>query len=214
MSERLFTILQDPAPGSALIREVGRDGLPELPFLNLAATIPAGPKEWHSGSVIQHLARCMTAVAGDPLAVWMALCHDCGKLTTPEALWPHHYGHEIRGALLAAVWAEGLPPEYREAGTLASLAHMRAPRYPAMKPGKSLKLLRTIFTSSYGPQLLRVVDADSRSRVSQLLISHWIQIAGLPEDRQLEKLCKLKAELRKATRPGVEGEKKGRATRE
>ncbi|MDE5833873.1 MAG: tRNA nucleotidyltransferase, partial [Desulfovibrio sp.] len=77
------------------------DGLPEfvvacpgvLTLLEKARDIPAGPKAYHSGSVLIHLARCMNETAGDHMAVWMALCHDSGKLTTPASMLPHHYNH-------------------------------------------------------------------------------------------------------------------------
>ena len=50
----------------------------------------------------------MDAVAGDGLAVWMALAHDAGKLTPPRVLWPHHYGREERGEVLARQWTARL----------------------------------------------------------------------------------------------------------
>ena len=39
----------------------------------------------------------MDRCAGHPLAVWMGLCHDLGKVRTEEAILPHHYGHELKG---------------------------------------------------------------------------------------------------------------------
>lgn len=51
--------------------------------LHNADTIPAGPPQYHRGTVLEHIARVMDSVAGDPLAVWMALCHDLGKVSTP-----------------------------------------------------------------------------------------------------------------------------------
>ncbi|MBO4301470.1 MAG: hypothetical protein J5861_07705, partial [Desulfovibrio sp.] len=80
-------ILNSATPGDALAKAVSRheDWLPS--FLVDADTVPAGPLAYHSGSVLKHITRCMDAVAGDPLTVWMALAHDAGKLTTPSSLW-------------------------------------------------------------------------------------------------------------------------------
>ena len=45
-----------------------------------ARHIPAGPAQWHANSVLGHSLRLMDELAGDALAVWMALCHDLGKI--------------------------------------------------------------------------------------------------------------------------------------
>ena len=66
-----------------------------------ARYIPAGPVKWHANSVLGHSLRLMDELAGDAMAVWMALCHDLGKIGTDPALLPHHYGHEVRGVPLA-----------------------------------------------------------------------------------------------------------------
>lgn len=205
--ELLLSLLSAPTPGLLLKEALARGRLAKMPFLNLAPQIPAGPVPFHKGSVLGHLARCMDAVAGDPLAAWMALCHDAGKLTSPRHMWPHHYGHELRGAALAPVWAKALdlPAAYAEAGRMAALMHMRGPRYPVMRPGKRLSLLQAIFDNPYASQLLRVMDADSRSSISQLLISHWQQISALGSDRdsQLRLLASLRMGGKDIKKPAI-----------
>lgn len=89
----IWHLLESAAPGTAL-KTALRHRETWLPsFLALAGSIPAGPFPYHAGSVLAHTARCMDAVGGDALAVWMALVHDAGKLTTPPfplaaPLWP------------------------------------------------------------------------------------------------------------------------------
>lgn len=128
----------------------------------------------------------MNEVAGDILAVWMAMVHDCGKLTTPRNLWPHHYGHESRGETLSAIWSDalGLDERYRAAGIMAAGLHMRASRYLLLRPGKKLKLLMEIWASPFAVSFLRVVDADSRSRLGKVITAHHsaLQAAGELDD--------------------------------
>lgn len=181
-------VLQAEAPGTALAM-AARQREKWLPcFLGEADTIPAGPRPYHTGSVLAHTARCMDAVAGDPLAVWMALAHDAGKLTTPEALWPHHYGHESRGKRLALVWARqlGLPEEYGQAGVLAARLHMKGGRYALLRPGKKFDLLREVAASGFFPSFWKVVDADTKSSVSEVASRDWRRIRELPPQGENE----------------------------
>lgn len=132
-------ILSSPKPSQPL-NEIWTEGeLASLPsYLQQADRVPAGPQPWHTGSVLEHMGHNMDAVAGDPLAVWMALTHDLGKLTTPENIWPHHYGHEERGVELAQDLGQafGLAQNFIQAGKLAARLHMRAGRYPTLRVGK------------------------------------------------------------------------------
>lgn len=140
--------------------------------------ISAGPWPWHSGSLMKHMKRCMNAVAGDPLAVWLAMTHDSGKLTTPQILLPHHYGHEKRGEILARIWAEQLelPPEYAGAGCLAARWHMRAGRYRIIRPGKKRMLLATFPPFSSGKSFWKMVDADTKSDISRDAETDWLKL--------------------------------------
>lgn len=172
-------LLRSEFPGDAL--KTWRNPLPL--FFDMAASVPAGPRPWHSGSMLEHMARCMNAVAGDPMAVWLAFVHDAGKLTTPAALLPHHYGHEHRGAILAPIWAEqlNLGRAYAEAGALAARWHMRAGKYPILRPGKKLQLLRDFPPLGQGRPFWKMVDVDTRSDISSLAIADWQ--AGKAEGR-------------------------------
>ena len=200
------TVLCGDTPGDRLRDALLRNHKDVPCFLRDAAHIPAGPLPYHNGSVLDHLARCMNAVAGDPLAVWMALVHDAGKLTTPKDLWPHHYGHEIRGAVLAAVWATflKLPETYRQCGCLAARLHMKAGRYTQLRPGTKYDLLLEVEKSPCAASFWKLVDADTRSRISLQARSDWKDIQRIAEkqlsDDQMRQACSRFLSERKDTR--------------
>lgn len=177
-----FRLLCAAQPGDLLRRLLLAGQGPRLTFLADAPRIPAGPLPYHAGSVLDHLARCMNAVAGNPPAVWMALTHDAGKLTTPAALWPHHYGHELRGVRLAAVWAAQLqlPPAWRQAGCMTARLHMKAGRYSELRAATRYDLLRELAASPCASAFWQVVDADSRQAVSVQARRDWHRICELP----------------------------------
>lgn len=137
--------------------------VPWFADLEQAANIPAGPVQYHSGSVLAHLMDVMDAVAGDSLRVWMALCHDLGKLSSPTEMLPHHYGHERRGVAIAEQLAIrlGLPLRYRKAGALMSLLHMKAGIYSRLRPGTRCDLLEHIHASGLDVPFWDIVEADS-----------------------------------------------------
>lgn len=189
----IVDILHSAQPGNALKKH------PQIwpLYLDLGTKLSAGPAPFHHGSILDHLCRCMNECAGDPLAVWMALAHDAGKCTTPLAMLPHHYGHEFRGALLARIWADQLKlnDTYAEAGAKAAFLHMRAARYLKMRPGKQYALLNKVNNLPYAQPFWKVVDADSRSRLSQLSLYDWqlLQKAkndGLSEQNQIQELAR------------------------
>jgi hypothetical protein len=125
-----------PAPGRFL--RVLRDGDSLAPWLaefRGADTIPAGPPEFHDADVLEHTARVMDRCAGDPLRVWMALCHDIGKTATARELLPRHFGHEEKGQDLSDALAQRLrlPSRYFRAGRLAARWHMAAGRYAELR---------------------------------------------------------------------------------
>jgi tRNA nucleotidyltransferase (CCA-adding enzyme) len=73
-----------PHPGRflTLLQKVGALG-EWLPEMATAHAIPAGPVEWHRGSLFDHTCTVMERLAGSALSVWMGLCHDLGKSATP-----------------------------------------------------------------------------------------------------------------------------------
>lgn len=105
----------------------------------------------------------MDAVAGDPLCVWMALCHDLGKIGTDPALLPHHYGHELRGAEPAEHVAKrlALPARYGAAGVLSSQLHMKAGIYEMLRAGTRCDLLMQVHNAELDGPFWKLAEADS-----------------------------------------------------
>lgn len=182
-------ILASPTPGDELKEWQG----PYPVLFKKASQITAGPYPWHTGTLLDHMIRCMNAVAGDPVAVWMAMAHDLGKLTTPQAMLPHHYGHEKRGEVLARIWADqlGLDNEYSKAGCQAACWHMRAGRYIKLRYGKRLKLLETFPPISSGRSFWKLVDADSKNNISELAFKDWMEIKEIVTKEQLKNRRKM-----------------------
>ena len=133
MIDSVRQILQSQQPGQVLCRMFAENAVPPLTFLADADGVTAGPAAYHSGSVLTHMARVMDEVAvatnGDPLAIWMAFVHDAGKLTSPRAMLPHHYGHELRGEQIAEIWGkEAMAGDiYTRAGIFAAGNPRKAP---------------------------------------------------------------------------------------
>ena len=138
-------------------------------FAELAesAAIPAGPTPYHAESLLEHTMAVMDAVAGDPLRVWMAFCHDLGKALTEAHVLPHHYGHERSGAGLAALLGErlSLPARYREAGSLSAELHMKGGLYASLRPGTRCDLLLKVHSARLDDAFWRLVEADSGRRL-------------------------------------------------
>lgn len=124
--------------------------------------IPAGPVPYHDSSVLKHTARVMDNCAGDTLAVWMALCHDLGKTSTPEKKWPHHFGHEQRGQALAQSMGQRLrlPRRYILAGSLAARWHMAGGNYLELREATKVRLLLTLVKADIFDSFFRLVQAD------------------------------------------------------
>lgn len=156
--------LSAPVPGNFL-RVLHQGGClsPWFHEFSRAAHIPAGPPEHHDSSVLEHTCATMDKLAQtDPLFVWMALTHDLGKTGTPEQEWPRHIGHEIRGEAMAQALARrlALPNDYVFAGKKAALWHMKAARYPELRPGTRVDLLMAMKTEAELEGVFRLAEAD------------------------------------------------------
>lgn len=188
MTEWIQTILDAQKPGQVL-RDMFRDKeIPPLTFLADADDISAGPVPWHTGTVLGHVSRVMDEVAavtgGDKIAIWMAFAHDSGKTTTPRAMLPHHYGHEIRGRKMARLWAReaGLPKEFARAGVFAASQHMKAGRFQRLTPKNRLRYLLELAKSGLMERLWILCSADRKSDIGAYGQAHWDAISPLVKE--------------------------------
>jgi tRNA nucleotidyltransferase (CCA-adding enzyme) len=104
----------------------------------------------------------MDRCAGEPLRVWMALCHDLGKTVTPQGLLPRHFGHEDAGRELAEALSLRLrlPGRFGTAGRLAVRWHMAAGRYGALRASTRVRLLLELDKAGVVEPFFRLVAAD------------------------------------------------------
>lgn len=137
---------------------------PWLQELAGADEIPGGPPQYHDKSVLGHTCEVMDKLAGDPLAVWMALVHDLGKTLTPREAWPKHHGHDEAGEPLAEAmgWRLRLPRTFVEAGVLGCHYHMRTKEYPTLRPHTVVDMLMALEAKRLTSKLFKLGLADSR----------------------------------------------------
>lgn len=105
-----------------------------------------------------------------PLPVrFAAMLHDLGKGATPHTEWPHHHGHEVRGAELVEVVCERLraPADCRELAVLAAREHGIVHDAASLRPATLVKLLERADAlrrpERFG-QLLEACECDYRGR--------------------------------------------------
>ena len=156
--------LRAPEPGRFLaVLHDCRALSPWFAELEGADAIPAGPAPYHQNSVLAHTMEVMNRLAGDPLAVWMALCHDLGKTGTEPDMLPHHYGHEQRGVAAAELLSRrlGMPRRWRQAGVLAAKLHMQGGKYASLRPGTRCDLLCAVQQAHAHDAFWRMAEADS-----------------------------------------------------
>ncbi|MDR2726640.1 MAG: polynucleotide adenylyltransferase, partial [Deltaproteobacteria bacterium] len=164
----LFKALHTPKPGRFLeVLQICAALSPWFAELEGADAIPAGPLAYHRHSVLGHTVEVMNRLAGDPLAVWMALCHDLGKTGTEADILPHHYGHEQRGVAAAEALSRrlGMPRRWREIGMLAARLHMQGGKYAGLRPGTRCDLLCSVHAARAHDAFWRLAEADSGQKL-------------------------------------------------
>ena len=174
-------------PGEFL-RLLDRSGClaPWFAELDGASSIPAGPPKYHDASVLEHTARVMDRLAGDPMTVWMGLCHDLGKAATPSEVLPRHIGHDLRGEALAVALGERLrlPTRLIRAGADAARWHMVAGNYPELKPSTRVDLLTRLKSRGVLREMfeLELADKDRDHRALVQAELNSILEAKLPQE--------------------------------
>lgn len=171
VGRELLKALASPKPSRFItVLQQGNMLAPWFAELQGAENLPAGPPQWHRGSVLEHIAQVMDLVSGDPLAVWMALCHDLGKITTPADILPHHYGHEKRGMQAATQLGKrlALPTRYIMAGALAAREHMKGGTYDRLRIGTRRDLLISVHSAGLDLPFWALANADSKKDLASL----------------------------------------------
>lgn len=135
---------------------------PWLEEISRAESIPAGPPIYHDTNVLEHTCRTMDALAGDPIAVWMGLCHDLGKTITPEEHHPTHHNHDRLGVSLAETLTRRLRMSntFATVGAKAARWHMVAARYDELRPGTRVDLLMDLHHANTVEALFKLVTVD------------------------------------------------------
>lgn len=150
--ERFFMALAD---GGCL--------LPWFAEVDALIGIPAGPPAYHTGSAFDHTLTIMRSLAGDAFDVWLGLCHDLGKGTTPADILPRHLGHEQRGEEAATTLGRriGMSTRFIRAGALAARMHMKGCRYDTLRPHTRVDLLLALHRAGITRNFWNLVRADS-----------------------------------------------------
>ncbi len=153
--------------------------------LVIARNIPAGPLEYHSGSVFDHLIDVMNKLAGNEIRVWMGLCHDLGKILTDSSLLPKHHNHDIAGEKLAKDlgFRLKLPLKFIRAGSAAARWHMVAGKYDQLRSGTKVNLLVSLKKYQIIENMFELVNADKGLDFSEQAKNDTEIISGvhLPE---------------------------------
>lgn len=197
-----------PKPGN-FIRALGLSSClaPWFTELSGSHSIPAGPVDYHDTDVLEHIARTMDKAKNildnwlehtphnlnkkavkqlTRLTVWMSLCHDLGKVTTPSELLPHHYQHESRGAGAAINLGTRLklPARLISAGAAASRLHMKAGIYHTLRQGTRVDLLIEAAKKDIILPLFLLAQADSGNNTLLELAEQELKVISqvtLPE---------------------------------
>lgn len=131
------------------------------------------PRDFHpEGDTGLHLLLALReAVRLSPRAEvrFAVLVHDLGKGTTPREQWPHHHGHEERGALLVEALCKRLaaPKRFRQLGVAVARGHGLCHRALELRAATLLRLLEDVGALRDSQRLddfLAACEADARGR--------------------------------------------------
>lgn len=98
------------------------------------------------------------------------LVHDLGKGETPQEEYPHHYGHEERGAEIVKKFSKdlGIPNSWKKCGVTACKEHMRGGMFEQLKPAKKVDFIERVNKSLLGLEGLQiVVNCDKANRTDK-----------------------------------------------
>jgi len=95
-----------------------------------------------------------------------ALVHDIGKGTTPKEMYPHHYGHDVRGVEPLRQLAKriGIPEEWKKSSITAIKEHMKGGIFYKMTIPKQVSFIERVSKSRLGLEGLQTVVYADRAR--------------------------------------------------
>lgn len=154
---RMFRVLHECGALAAVLPEVAAlDGTPER-------------KDYHpEGDSFIHTMMTLDAAAELRLSAeecFAALLHDIGKARTPPDILPSHYGHEARGARMAAQLCRRIkaPRRFADLAVLSCAEHGNVHNALAARPGTVADLLSRLDVfrrPNRAESVLRVCGAD------------------------------------------------------
>ncbi len=120
----------------------------------------------HTMMVLEQAAR----ISAEPRVRFAALVHDLGKGTTPEAQWPKHIAHEVRGVPLVKKLCQRLkiPNDYTALALLVTEFHLNYHRIEELKPATIVDLLSRLDAFRRAQRFeffLLACEADARGRM-------------------------------------------------
>ena len=91
--------------------------------------------------------------------------HDLGKVTTPNEILPHHYGHEERGIEQVTALARriGIPKSWEKCGRAAAKWHMKAGIFNKMTAKKKVEFIENVDTN----QKLVFIDKEGNTLTNE-----------------------------------------------
>lgn len=154
-----------------VLRDCGALGrlFPEIEVLFGVPQPPEHHPEVDTGRHVLLVLAQAARLTPDPRVRFAALMHDLGKGATPRAEWPHHIGHEERGAEMARRFCEKwrVPGDYRDLTVLVARYHGHCHRALELRPATLLDLLEALDVFRRPERLepfLLACEADFRGR--------------------------------------------------
>lgn len=171
---KVFKKAESPRRFFDILSEVGAlsSSYPEIAALK---RVPAGPEEYHKeGTAYEHTMRVVESMfkqqGNDVDSLLAALFHDVGKVTTSPDIYPHHYGHDKRGAKMADDINKRYEFVRERRGVISTAArtHMQLGKLESLNATTVLKYAKMIQKSPLSvEQMSELGLADAQGREPQ-----------------------------------------------
>lgn len=121
------------------------------------------PKEYHpEGDAFEHTMKVVdksVEFTSDLRIRFSCLVHDLGKGVTPKEMYPHHYGHDVKGVELVGSLGNRVrvPNLWKAYGKVAAREHMKGGIFWEMSPAKKVQFIERVAKSKLGLDGLQIV---------------------------------------------------------